>query len=166
MSDEQVQDTQVEKELVADTDWQGLAEERLSGWKRALADYENLRRDTERQQERTVSMARLHFALDFLSFFDNFLTALDHIPADIRTSPWAVGLDHVKRQAEEVIKGLGLTSMNVTAGATFDHLKHEAIETVNDTAIDDQQITKVISDGYSLGDELVRPAKVVVNSIK
>ena len=165
MSEESQQNVQ-NGESSQQPDWQALAEERLSGWKRALADYENLRRDNERQQERTVSMARLRFALDFLNFFDNFLMALEHIPADIRTSPWAVGLDHVKRQAEEVIKGLGLTPMNVTVGMNFDHLKHEAIETITEDSLTDQQIAKVISDGYTLGDELVRPARVVVNSKK
>jgi molecular chaperone GrpE (heat shock protein) len=66
-----------------------LAEEaatNLNGWKRALADYENLKQETSKRQTENRWFIRAGLLTDFLPFFDHFKLALDHIPEDQRRS--------------------------------------------------------------------------------
>lgn len=145
-------------------DWQQKAHDHLAGWKRALADYENLRRETDQIADRRLSLFKTEFALEFLNFYDNFLLAIEHIPSELRSSSWVTGLDHIKRQADELLKRLGLEVIAAEEGTAFDHSFHEAVETSSDPKVADQLITRVISNGYRLHDQVVRPARVVVNT--
>ena len=66
------------------------AEEYLSGWKRAQADYQNLKRDTEKETVKLAKFANLSLLLELLPIVDNFGRAIRHLPEE-RKNDDAVG---------------------------------------------------------------------------
>jgi len=140
------------------------AAERLAGWQRAQADYQNLRKEME---EKLIS-SRRHVKGDiltqFLPIYQNLLVAFDHIPETERGKDWAIGFQHIKKQLESFFEDLGLEHMR-TVGEQFDHNLHEAVESVADDKHQDQEIIKEINPGYTLDGDILLHPKVVVNSL-
>ena len=135
---------------------------------RALADMENLRRRTEKE----VTDAKLYgvssFARDMLSFADNSRRTVENIPPELRNSK--------DPSIKTLIEGLELTERDFLArlarhgvkkiqplGAKFDPNLHEALFEVSDDTVPNGTVVKVVDDGYTIGDRVLRPAKVGVS---
>ncbi len=142
------------------------SEDNLLGWKRALADYENFKREQEKRQTEMQWFSRAAIISELLPFFDNFNRAVTHIPAEHQELNWVVGLKHMQSQTGEILKNMGLTEILPQPGATFDPQTHEAVDTAHDQQLPDHSITKVITTGYLLDGKLLRPAGVIVNAHK
>ncbi len=145
-----------------------LAEEaasNLNGWKRALADYENLKQETAKRQTENRWFIRAGLLADFLPFFDHFKLALDHIPTEQKSANWVVGLGHIRSQADELMKGWGLGEIPVKIGDPLQHDIHEAIDSVVEPDRPDNTIVRIVSPGLYLDDQVLRPAKVIVNDL-
>lgn len=141
------------------------ADSNLEGWKRALADYENLERESARQQAERALWIKAQVVGEILPLLDNLRLAIDHLPAETEKEGWHQGLHHVLAQGEDILKGLEVSAIDVQAGNTFDHSIHEAVDTRQDNSQPDHVILKVITPGYRLNHEVIRPAKVVVNDL-
>src|SRR3989338_9852219 len=83
---------------------QQQAEEYLNGWKRAKADYLNLKRETEQRQAELFSLATAGLLVELLPVYDNLKTAWQHVPESERTAEWVVGFEHIKNQLGELLK--------------------------------------------------------------
>src|SRR3989344_990988 len=87
---------------------QKQCEENLNGWKRALADYENYRREVT---TRTAEMKEYHLmqiTADILPVVDTLREALTHIPPEHHEAPWYQGLMQVGKQWELFAKNYGV----------------------------------------------------------
>lgn len=142
-------------------------DEYLAGWKRALADYDNLQKDLAR--ERTELRARLKedVAHQLIGVLDNFDQAAKFKPEGLSKEHevWIMGLMHVKSQLEGVMRDLGLESYG-SVGETFDAHLHDAGGERTQEGRTDHEILEVVGRGWKLGEKIVRPAKVIINNIK
>lgn len=140
-------------------------DEYLAGWKRALADYDNLQKDLAR--ERTELRARLKedVAYQLIAVLDNFDQAAKFKPEGLskELEVWLTGIMHVKNQLESVLRDLGLESYG-SVSEMFDAHVHDAVgeQTQEDKA--DHEILEVIQRGWKLGERIVHPAKVIINN--
>ncbi len=133
------------------------------GWKRALADYQNLKRETERAQKEFAQWCTSELLLELLAPADHFDEALAHIPEGT-SGGWVEGFTHIRRELEEIFKRHGVEGFAV-AGEVFDPTIHEAVEHQFDQGQPEQTIAKVVAKGYRLSGKLLRPAKVIVYTI-
>lgn len=139
-----------------------LCSEMELNWKRALADYQNLKKDVARERTEMGQYATLRVVERFLPVFDNFNTAMSHMPKsdDKTVVNWAVGVGFIQKQLEEALRDLGLTMIK-TIGEAFDATKHEAVgEEESDK--EHGTILKEVQAGYEINGKTVRPAKVIV----
>ncbi len=137
----------------------------LHGWKKALADYQNLQRDSDKKLSSLSDYLISATILELLPIFDNYRLAIEHIPADQKSSAWAVGLEHILKMWEQFLTDHQVKKID-TNKAVFDPLWHEAVDKVHDKQIPDQQIVKELLAGYSLKESLIRPAQVIVNNLE
>ncbi len=137
-------------------------EEAVSQSLRALADYQNLQKEVARERAEMGSYAVLRVVERFLPVFDNFNTAMSHMPTsdDKAVVNWAVGVGFIQKQLEEALRSLGLTPIK-TVGEPFDAARHEA---VGEEASDREHgiILKEVQSGYEILGKVVRPAKVII----
>lgn len=142
-------------------------DEYLSGWKRALADYDNLKKDLARERTQMRVHATERAALAILPVLDHFDEALKHEPQELheKAKQWVSGVLHVRRELEEALHELGLEPFSAVDDA-FDPLKHEAGAERHDPTKPPNTVLEVIRRGWKLGDRIVRPAKVIINISK
>lgn len=136
-------------------------EDHLNGWRRAKADYLNLKKETDKKSRELIQFANAGLILQILPIYENFKTACDHIPQEDQKKDWVVGIGHIKKQFEDFLKSLGLEPIK-TVGEKFDHNLHEAVGSEKCEGKEDDIIIKEVKGGFRLYENVLEPAKVVV----
>ncbi len=137
-------------------------EEYLNGWKRAKADYINLKKETEKKQGEMVQFASAALILQMLPIYDNFKLAWQHIPEEHKKSDkWLEGIRQIKKQFAELMKNLGIEEIK-TVGEKFDPEIHEAVAKEKKEDMESNTVFEEIKGGYKLYDKVLEPAKVKV----
>jgi molecular chaperone GrpE len=143
-------------------------EEYLAGWKRAQADYANLKKENDREKLEFAKYANEKLINDLLPAIDQFESALAHAP-DLRSladdqakriQNWINGIVAVKNLWESVFKDIGLE--RVPTEGSFDPLVHEAVGHVDSAELEEGSVAKVMRSGWRLNGKLLRPAQVMV----
>jgi len=135
---------------------------------RALAEMENLRRRTEREVADAKTYGIANFARDMLGVADNLRRALDHLPAEARESADAAlkglieGVEVTERDFLSRLTRHGVKKLE-PQGERFDPNLHEALFEVPDESVPAGTVAQVIESGYTIGDRVLRPAKVGVS---
>ncbi len=175
MADEQKQqDEKVEENKQTESD---VVEElkkkvvELEGkWRRALADYDNLKKETAREKAEMGKFASALAAYEFAAIYDNFKKAAGLLPEageDLeeykkKVEQWAVGIEHIKKQFGETLKQLGLEEIK-TAGEKFNPVWHEAVGEEAVENVEAGQVLREVEGGYKIGGKVMKAAKVVVS---
>jgi molecular chaperone GrpE len=142
-------------------------QEALAEHRRALAEFEQVKGRIRRDVEREVERGRRTVSLDLLEVLDNLERAL----AAARESPdasqpavgaLARGVELVRDQFLARLAAQRVARMEA-AGSPFDATRHEAAATAPvDDPDDAGRVVAVLRDGYLVGDDVLRPASVVV----
>ncbi|BCS90181.1 nucleotide exchange factor GrpE [Pseudodesulfovibrio sediminis] len=131
---------------------------------RALADAENLKKRLLRENEEMKKYAGESVLADLLPVLDNLDLALAHTGGlDDACKNFVIGVDMTRKIFLDAVKGHGLEAVQAAVGAEFDPEVHEAVGTVDQSELGDNQIAQVVQGGYILKGRLLRPAKVMVN---
>src|SRR5437763_4282855 len=135
---------------------------------RALAEMENLRRRTEREVADAKTYGVSSFARDMLGVADNLRRALDHLPPEARESADAAtkslieGVEVTERDFLSRLTRHGVKKLE-PQGQRFDPNLHEALFEGPDESVPAGTVAQVIESGYTIGDRVLRPAKVGVS---
>src|SRR3989338_8497303 len=144
--------------------WKVKAEEYLNGWKRAKADYINLKRDTDRDKMEIIEFANALFIGELLPIIDNFTKALDEANKSARDEKkdWLTGFGHIAKSFQDILAKRGITKIDAL-GKLFDPNFHEAVGHEKEEGKKAGVIIREVEAGYLLRDKVLRPAKVVVS---
>jgi len=135
---------------------------------RALAEMENQRRRTEREVADAKAYGVTSFALDMLTFADNLRRAVESLPPDAREQAGAAmktlieGVELTERDFLSRLGKYGVKRLE-PLGTRFDPNLHEALFEVPDETAPNATVVQVVEDGYTIGDRVLRPAKVGVS---
>lgn len=142
---------------------QRQADEYLKGWQRAKADYLNLKKQAEREQEQTVQFANAALLLQLLPIYDHFKRALEHVPQDAKQTEWVKGVGHIRSQFQSFFKTLGIEEI-LTVNQLFDPNQHEAITHEKREGTKPDTVIEELSTGFTFRGKVLIPAKVKVSS--
>jgi molecular chaperone GrpE len=141
--------------------------EYLDGWQRARADYANLQKTTEEDKKRFKQVFAEKFVEDLLPVVDSFSMAMANKEAWEKVEPtWRTGVEYIYGQ---LMNALSEHSLEVfgKVGETFAPTLHEAVsETETEDPNLDHTIASVLQQGYKLGDNILRAARVNVYKAK
>lgn len=137
-----------------------LADNNMDGWKRARADYLNLKKDAEKEKTELAQFANLSLVFELLPVADNFDRAFMHIPDDAQKQEWVKGILGIRQQLQSLLQGIGLEQVKVDGA--FNPELHEAVSHEKREGVASDTIIEVVEPGYALHGRLVRPAKVKV----
>jgi molecular chaperone GrpE len=140
-----------------------IAQEYIAKYRQAASEFEESRLRLRREISKDIERGRREILADLLDVVDNLDRAID--AAERSTSPDALlqGVEMVRRQFLSKLEGLGVRRIEA-AGVSFDPAKHEAVSTVPAArAEDDGRIVGVVRHGYTIGDDVLRPASVAVS---
>jgi molecular chaperone GrpE len=138
-------------EPVSETDWQAVAA-------RLQADMENFRKRQIRQANEAAQTERERLLRQILPIADNLERALNQ--GGQAETPLRQGIELTYRELMRMLEREGVSRIE-SLGQPFDPNWHEALASVPNQATPNTIIQEVEA-GYTVGDKLLRPARVVV----
>ena len=151
---------QLEQQL-AEKDRQ--AQEFISKYRQASAEFEEARLRLRREIAKDVERARRDVIIEMLEVLDNLDRAIASAQAaGTQDAALLQGVELVRRQFLAKLESLGVQRIE-SAGQPFDPSVHEAVTMVPAASGDqDGVVVGVIRPGYRIGDQVLRPAAVAV----
>ncbi|HRH23872.1 MAG TPA: nucleotide exchange factor GrpE [Candidatus Magasanikbacteria bacterium] len=171
MSDTQtspVQQPEEQNETISDMEKiQHECEEYKLGWQRAVADYQNLKKEMESNRLDLFNWSEEKILSEFIPIYDNFKKAFAHHPEldggdefHKKVQNWVNGIGFIKKQFEDVLKNHGVEEIK-TEGKFDPHL-HDAV-TEEDSELEHGSIIRAVESGYIMKGKVIKVAKVVVS---
>jgi molecular chaperone GrpE len=127
---------------------------------RKSADFDNLKRRTEKEKSEYFRFALAEAFADILGVVDNFERALAHRP-DATGDEFHAGIDMIAKQLADTLKKYGAAEVPAL-GLPFDPNVHEAVVREETEFVAPGTVLEVLQKGYLLNDRLLRPARVKV----
>jgi molecular chaperone GrpE len=134
------------------------ADENYGKFLLAVADFDNYKKRVQRDMDSIVSSRRRALFERLLPVLDNLQRALE---SKAGGDSLRGGLEQTLRGFEAVLAGEGIKPLDI-CGEAFDPHVAEAVGTAQRDGVPDDTILEVTEKGYKLGDDLLRPAKVIV----
>ena len=119
-------------------------------WKRAVADYQNLERRVETQQQALVKFANAMLIEKLLGVVDDLERAKTHVKDE--------GLKLIIDRFKDILKSEGVAEIEAQ-NREFDPHLMECIDMIEGSK---NQVVKVTLKGYTLNGKVLRPVKVLV----
>ncbi|MBV9149371.1 MAG: nucleotide exchange factor GrpE [Candidatus Eremiobacteraeota bacterium] len=125
----------------------------------AMADFENYRKRVERHRAESGLAARRALLRQLLPVIDNLERALAFEDA---SEGLRGGVQQTLKGFESVLAAEGVSAIPDLTGEPFDPKVADAIETRAADSVPDDTVIEQTQKGYMLGDQVLRPAKVIV----
>jgi len=139
------------------------ADEYLTGWQRERAEFFNYKKRMEREQAQGGQNAFATAIRRYLDIADDLERALKSVnrPTEGNGAIWTDGIDLIHRKMIAAFEADGVKLID-TDGKFFDPNMHEAISHEDNPDHESGQIIEVVQPGYTLGERVIRPARVRV----
>ncbi|MGB7510463.1 MAG: nucleotide exchange factor GrpE [Pelodictyon phaeoclathratiforme] len=132
---------------------------------RRAADFENFRKQKEREAMMASSRALENIIRELLPVIDDVKRLLDHAPLSAERSsearPYIEGVEMVKKNLEKWLDEKGVKAI-ASIGTMLDVNFHEAISQIDFPDAEPDMIVDEYQTGYLLGERVIRHAKVIV----
>lgn len=135
-------------------------DEYLDGWKRAMADFSNYKKDEFKRIESVLKLSNEQLIKDLLPVLDSFDLALESLLANQSDAKIEKGVYLIRSQFEDVLKKYGLERITAPPGTPFDPAVHDAVVSVEGK--ESGTIAEEVERGYMLGGKIIRPVRVKV----
>jgi molecular chaperone GrpE len=134
--------------------------------RRALEEFEQAKLRIRREVAREVERGKRAVVAELLEVLDNLDRAINAArESDAPVDTLRRGVELVRDQFLSKLEALGVHRIDAL-GQVFDASSHEAVSIapVSD-APQDGRVVAVVREGYAIGDELLRPASVIVGRL-
>ncbi len=133
----------------------------LDHYKRLKAEYLNYRDRAARDTQVALNQGDRKVLLEILPVLDNFERSLGASYPDMEA--FRIGVELIHKQFVDALRRIGAEPVTLEVGDPFDALHSEALTTLSNPTLPDGSIAAIYERGYMLRDQLLRPARVVVN---
>lgn len=150
-------------DVAASIEWlqsqlEGARDDRL----RALAELSNNQRRAEENEGRVARASRASAVRALLTVSDQLDLALGQNLEGMSAEQFAEGVTLAQAEFMKVLGDLGVQRIDPEVGEEFNPLRHEAMLKQGADGIASNHITMVMQPGFAMGEQVLRPAKVVI----
>ena len=128
-----------------------------------LAEFENLRRRTEKEKQAMFETGAKSVIEKILPVIDNFERGLATVPADKQEDPFVDGMNRVYKQMLAELDKIGVKPIEAV-GREFDPALHNAVMQVKSEEYEAGVVAQELQKGYTYRDSVVRYSMVAVVS--
>ncbi len=129
--------------------------------KRTKADFENFRKRVGADVQAAQARGKTEVAREVIDAVDNLERALE--AADGEGEGLRAGVEMVLGSLRETLQRHGIEAVD-PKGEKFDPNQHEALSTMPVEGTEGGTVVEVMQKGYRMGEQLIRPARVVVSA--
>ena len=137
------------------------AQRNLEGWQRTMAEFQNYRRRTEREQQELRQRAALDTLTRILPIIDDFERALDNTPDDLQEHPWLAGVALIMGKFKRLLEEHEVETID-PVGEPFDPNLHQAVSMDDSDEVESGHVIETLQKGYKSDNTLLRAAIVRV----
>ena len=137
-------------------------DEYLDQWRRSTAEFQNFKKREERLRVERERAANARLLKKLLPVLDDLQRGSQHVPEDLSSNDWVNGMLAIERKLWAVMEQESVTAIEAKADDDFDPLIHEALLTQPSDGFESNQILQTLEAGYKQGDQVLRPARVIV----
>jgi molecular chaperone GrpE len=134
-------------------------EELKDKWMRCAADYDNFRKRVRKEWELLQLRTKAESVLGVLPVVDDFERAFS-VVGDT-DDDFIRGIRLIYNKLAAALEEVGVRRIDAL-GTAFDPARHMAVAHIEREGAEPNQVVEVLEAGYSLGDIVIRPAKVVI----
>ncbi|HEY6658992.1 MAG TPA: nucleotide exchange factor GrpE [Nitrososphaeraceae archaeon] len=139
------------------------AETNLNKLKYMMADFDNYRKQIEKQMVSTIESNKSNLLSLFLTVHDDYQRAFDIIKKNKDLDEvFLNGLEGILKNLDNILKSEGVTPIE-TVGKILDPSKHDVISFSYNDDLPENTITNEIRIGYMLNDKVLRPSLVEIS---
>ena len=134
----------------------------LSKLKYLMADFDNYRKQMEKQAASKTESAKAELLLKFVNIRDDYLRALA-VARKARTEPVVIeGLEGILKNIDSLLSSEGVREIE-TVGTPFDPNVHDAIAHTQRDDLEENTVTAEIRKGYVLNGRVLRSSMVEIS---
>jgi molecular chaperone GrpE len=142
------------------------AETNLNKLKYLMADFDNYRKQIEKQMTSTIESDKANLLSRFLTIRDDYQRALDMIKKNKDLDEvFLNGLEGIFKNLDNILQSEGVIPIE-TIGKIFDSNKHDVISFTYNDDLPENTITNEIRRGYMLNDKVLRASLVEISKKK
>jgi len=132
---------------------------------RRAAEFENFRKQKEREAALSALRTLENNVRELLPILDDLKRLMHHIPAELQAmaeaKPFTEGVDLIRKNFCTWLENKGVREIE-SKGRTLDVNFHEAITQIDAPGAEPDTIVEEYQTGYTIGDRVIRHAKVIV----
>ncbi len=133
----------------------------MLGWQQERADFANYRKRIEREQSEKLQNFTTDVVKRYLVILDDIERALKTRPTEGEAVAWAEGIELIQKKLQGILDAEGVQRIPAE-NEEFDPNRHEAITHEESADHTSGQIIEIVEQGYTIGDRVIRPARVRV----
>lgn len=139
-------------------------EKTREGMLRKAAEFENLKRRTQKEKSHIFEDARADAISRFLPIREDLKRTLDASKGREIDQGFLEGVELVLANFERVLQEYNVEPIEET-GVPFDVDKHDAMlsQPAEDDSVESNTVIQVLEPGYKIGDRVIKHAKVIVS---
>lgn len=138
-----------------------LAKDNEEKYKRLLAEFENARQRSEKENKKMYDFGAKDALEKLLPVVDNFERAMASIPEEDKNRSFEQGVDMIYKQLMSAFETIGVAPMNAE-GQQFDPEYHNAVIHIEDENYEENVIIEEMQKGYMYKDQVLRHSMVKV----
>jgi molecular chaperone GrpE len=127
-----------------------------------MADFDNFRKQTERQIESKINQGKAELILKFVSIHDDLFRAIETAKQCKSDHVVIEGLEGILRNVEALFDAEGVKEIETT-GTPFDPNIHDAISFKYDDSVPENTVIGEIRKGYMISNKVLRPSLVEIS---
>ncbi len=149
----------------AQPDFQAQIAEMTDKLLRSRAEFDNYRKRIAREFGEVRDQAKQRTIGEFLNVYDIFILAVSHIETSSDIESIKQGMQMILAEFERTFESLGVKEV-AAVGKPFDARFHEAVAQESSDSVPEGSVIRQWKPGFTVGENLLRPATVVVSSGK
>jgi len=134
----------------------------LNRLKYIMADFDNYRKQMEKQIASKIESSRAELLMKFLNIRDDYSRALEIAKQSKSETVVIEGLEAILKNLDSVLKSEGVMEIE-TIGTPFDPNIHDAISFSYQDNVSENAVTGEIRKGYMLNNKVLRPSLVEIS---
>lgn len=139
-----------------------VSEKNLSKLRYLMADFDNYRKQMQKQVEAKIEENRGQLFIKILKIYDDCVLALETLKNGQYDSTVVGGIQGIMTNFESFMKEEGMTEIE-SMNTPFDPNVHDAIGYVTNDLAPDNTIVEVVRKGYLLNNKVLRPSSVILS---
>jgi molecular chaperone GrpE len=138
------------------------ADDSLNKLRYMVADFDNYRKQTEKQVSSKIEASRAEILLKFLNIRDDYLRALNMIKHDKPDAVIIEGLQGILKNFDNLLSSEGVIEIE-SVGTPFDPNIHDALNFSYSDRLPENTVTNEIRKGYMYNNKVLRPSLVEIS---